>query len=67
MSTDKIIIEGNETAKELAIKTTLLYAGSSDLKKQLEKLKITYSKITRGFKTIYVLRGSVIGRVEVVL
>lgn len=43
------------------------YAGSSGLATQMKKLKINYTKVYRGFKTIYVLRRNDFGRIEVVL
>jgi actin-related protein len=56
MSIENIIFESSDTFEQTAIKTVLLNAGSSNLKKQMERLKINYSKIERGRKIIYVLR-----------
>lgn len=69
MSIENIIFEETDNFEQIAIKTVLLNAGNSDLKKQMERLKINYSKVERGSKTIYVLRHKDFtnGRVEVVL
>ena len=69
MSIENIVFEANDTLEQLATKTALLYSGSTELTKQLAKLKVTHTKITRGFKTIYVLRHKDFtnGRVEVIL
>jgi hypothetical protein len=56
MSIENITFESSDTFEQTAIKTVLLNAGSSNLKKQMERLKINYSKIERGRKIIYVLR-----------
>lgn len=65
MSIENIIFEDIDTSKEIAVKTALLFAGSTELKKQ--KLNVQHTKVQRGFKTIYVLRNKDFGRVEVVL
>lgn len=69
MSIDSIVFDDNDTLEQQATKTALIYAGSTELTKQLAKLKVTHTKIARGFKTIYVLRHKDFtnGRVEVVL
>ena len=69
MSIDSIVFDDNDTLEQQATKTALIYAGSTELTKQLARLKITHTKITRGFKTIYVLRHKDFtnGRVEVTL
>ena len=67
MSIENIIFETKDTAKETATKTCLIYAGSTELTKQLKKIGVTHTKVERGAKTIYVLRGQKIGRVEVTL
>ena len=69
MSIDSIVFDDNDTLEQKATKTALLYSGSTELTKQLAKLKVTHTKIARGFKTIYVLRHKDFtnGRVEVVL
>ena len=56
MSIDSIVFDDNDTLEQQATKTALIYAGSTELTKQLAKLKVTHTKITRGFKTIIVLR-----------
>ena len=69
MSIDSIVFDDNDTLEQKATKTALIYAGSTELTKQLAKLKVTHTKIARGFKTIYVLRHKDFtnGRVEVIL
>ena len=69
MSIENIIFEDTDTLEQQATKTVLLNAGNNDLKKQMERLKINYSKVQRGFKTIYVLRHKDFtnGRIEVIL
>ena len=69
MSIDSIIFDDNDTLEQKATKTALLYSGSTELTKQLAKLKVTHTKVQRGFKTIYVLRHKDFtnGRIEVVL
>ena len=69
MSIENIIFEETDTLEQKATKTALIYAGSTELTKQLAKLKVTHTKVTRGFKTIFVLRHKDFtnGRIEVVL
>lgn len=67
MSIENITFENIDTPKETAIKTALIYAGSTELKKQMKRLNVEHTKVQRGFKTIYVLRSKNFGRCEVVL
>ena len=69
MSIENIIFEEPLTFEQEAIKKVLENAGSINLKKEMERLKINYSKVERGFKTIFVLRHKdfVNGRIEVIL
>lgn len=67
MSIENIVFEESDTKKETAVKTALIYAGTTELTKQLAKLGVTHTKIERGFKTIYVLRSKHFERIEVVL
>ena len=67
MSIENIIFEETDSVQEVAIKTCLLYAGTTELTNQLKKLGITHTKVSRGAKTIFVLRGAKIGRLEIVL
>ena len=69
MSIDSIVFDDNDTLEQKATKTALIYAGSTELTKQLAKLKVTHTKVERGFKTIFVLRHKDFtnGRIEVVL
>ncbi len=56
MSIDSIAFDDNDTLEQQATKTALIFAGSTELTKQLARLKVTHTKVTRGFKTIFVLR-----------
>ncbi len=56
MSIENIVFEPTDTLEQKATKTALIFAGSTELTKQLARLKVTHTKIARGFKTIYVLR-----------
>lgn len=69
MSIENIVFEESDTLEQKATKTALIFAGSTELTKQLAKLKVTHTKITRGFKTIYVLRHKDFtnGRIEITL
>lgn len=67
MNIENIIFENIDTPKDIAIKTALIYAGSTELKKQMQRLNVNYTKVNRGFKTIYVLRNKDFGRTEVLL
>lgn len=51
-----IIFEDSDTLKDTATKTVLIFAGSSELKNQMQKLGINYTKVQRRFNTIFVLR-----------
>jgi hypothetical protein len=62
-----IIFEDCDTLKETATKTALIYAGSSELKKEMQKLGINYSKVERGAFTYYVLRHKDFGKTTVKL
>ena len=67
MSIDNIIFDETDTKKDKAIKTALIYAGSTELTKQLARLGVTHTKINRGAKVIFVLRSKDFERTEVVL
>ena len=67
MSNDLIFFEENDTLKEKATKTALLFAGSVSLTKELAKLKVTHTKVQRGGHVVYVLRNATFGKVEVKL
>ncbi len=67
MSNDLIFFEENDTLKEKATKTALIYAGSVSLTKELSKLKVTHTKVQRGGSVVYILRSPKFGRVEVKL
>lgn len=63
----EIIFEEADNLTDTARKTVYLWCGTSELKKELNKLGISYTKVHRGFKNIYVLRSKSLGRFEVVL
>jgi len=65
MSNDLIFFEENDTLKEKATKTALLFAGTTELKKQMERLKVEYTKIERGGAVFFALRHKSWGRIEV--
>ena len=67
MSIENIIFEDTDTIKETLTKTVLLNAGSHRLKTELNKLKISYTKVCKGAKTSYILRGQQIGRLVITL
>lgn len=56
MSIENIIFEDTDTFEQIATKTVLLNAGTSELKTQMDKLKINYSKVMKGNKVTFVLR-----------
>lgn len=56
MSIENIIFEETDNFEQIAIKTVLLNAGTSELKKQMEKLKINYSKVVKNDRVKFVLR-----------
>ena len=67
MSIENIIFEETDSVQEIAIKTCLLYAGTTELTNQLKKLGVTHTKVQKGRIVKYVLRGAKIGRLEVTL
>ena len=67
MSIENIIFEETDTLEQQATKTALIYAGSTELTKQLAKLKVTHTKVQRGGQVIYVLRNATFGKIEVKL
>lgn len=69
MPIENIIFEETDNFEQIAVKTVFLNAGTSELKTQMEKLKINYSKVMKGNKVTFVLRHKDFtnGRIEVVL
>lgn len=67
MSIENIIFEDTDSKKETAIKTALIYAGTSELTNQLSKIGVTHTKVIKGAKTKYILRSKDFERTEVVL
>jgi hypothetical protein len=58
MSNDKIIFEKDDTFNETLTKIVYLNSGSHTLKKELDKLNVRYTKVEKGLKTSYILRGA---------
>ena len=69
MSIENITFEETDNFDTIATKTVLIYAGTSELKTQMNKLKIDYSKTPKGNKQRFVLRSPKLtnGRIEVYL
>ena len=67
MSIDNIIFDETDTKKDKAIKTLLLNAGNNELTKELAKIGVSYVKVYRGLKTVYILRSKDFERTEVTL
>ena len=67
MSIDSIVFDDNDTLEQQATKTALIYAGSTELTKQLAKLKVTHTKVQRGGHVVYILRNATFGKIEVKL
>lgn len=66
-TTNNIVFEPVKTLKDIAIETALEFSGSTELPKQMKRLKVDYTKVIRGVNTIYVLRSKEFGRIEVKL
>ena len=64
---DNIVFLKEDTFKDTLIKTVQIWAGTHRLKTELAKHKIDYVKIERGATVKYILRGAIIGRIEVKL
>lgn len=63
-----VIEAKDDTINETLTKVVLLHCGTTELKKELKKNGITnYSKIEKGAKVSYILRGAKIGRLVVTL
>ena len=56
MSIENIIFEETDTFEQIATKTVLLNAGTSELKTQMQKLKINYSKVVKNDRVQFILR-----------
>jgi len=67
MSIDNITFEENDSPAVKATKTLLIYAGSSELKPQLAKLDVEYTKINRGLHTYYVLTSKKFDKLKIKL
>lgn len=67
MQIDEIIFLEEDSPTTIAIKTVEIYAGSSQLKAELKKLNIDFTKVVRGLNTYYCLKGDKIGKIKVKL
>ena len=67
MNLENIVFEQEDTLQEKATKIVYLFAGTSDLKSQMQKLCINYTKVERQLKVMYILRHNSFGRVVVTL
>jgi hypothetical protein len=67
MSNDLIFFEKEDTLQQTAVKTAMYYAGTTELKKQMERLGVEYTKIERGGAVFFALRHKSWGRIEVKL
>ena len=69
MSIDSIVFDDNDTFEQIATKTVLLNAGTSELKTQMQKLKINYLKIVKNDRVQFILRHKDLkgGRIVVTL
>jgi len=67
MDRDNIVFQDCDTLKDIAEKTALIYAGSSELEKEMLKLGVKYTKVCKGANTYYVLRHSEFGVTKVKL
>ena len=56
MSIDNIIFDETDNFEQIATKTVLLNAGTSELKTQMQKLKINYSKVVKNDRVQFVVR-----------
>lgn len=62
-----IIFLKEDTLKEKAEKTVQIWAGTDNLRKELAKLNVTYSKVNKGVYVTYVLRNKEFGKTIVKL
>lgn len=68
MNYENIVFENDDTIQQTLTKVVHLHCGTTELKNQLKKNGITnYSKVCKGAKTSYILRGKNIGRLVVTL
>lgn len=68
MSIENITFEQTDTLQQKLTKVVLLHCGTTELKKELRENGITnYSKVEKGAKVSYILRGQKIGRLVVIL
>ena len=64
-SNDDIVFLDEDTLQQTLTKIVHLNAGSHTLKTELMKHKVSYTKVCKGLKTIFILRGAKIGRLIV--
>lgn len=63
----EIVFLEEDSPAIIAMKTLDIFVGTSDLKPQLAKLGITYTKVIRGLNTYYCLKGKEIGSIRIKL
>ena len=64
-SNDNIVFLDDDTLQQTLVKIVHLNAGSHTLRTELNKHKVSYTKVYKGLKTIFILRGAKIGRLIV--
>lgn len=67
MSIENIVFEKEDSFQDTATKTLLIHAGTSELKSQMKKLKVDYTKTQRGVFVVYILKHPSFGKVEIKL
>jgi hypothetical protein len=58
MSIENIVFTDCDTIKDTLTKTVQIWAGTHRLKTELNKHKVTYTKVCKGAFTTYNLRGA---------
>ena len=66
-SNDNIVFSNDDTLQQTLTKIVHLNAGSYTLKTELMKHKVSYTKVCKGLKTIFILRGAKIGVLKIKL
>lgn len=54
----EIVFLQEDTAQQTAVKTVHLWAGTDNLRKELTKLGVSYTKVNKGVFVTYVLRSN---------
>lgn len=66
-SNDNIVFLDDDTLQQTLVKIVHLNAGSHTLRTELTKHKVSYTKICKGLKTVFILRGAKIGVLKIKL